>query len=106
MRGFFAATHALPTAEIVRFLRPYEGAHELAFNLRGDGLSIDPGALEKLADIFHPVDAGGFDLNSLKPSGFKFSALLLLFERPCHTARPQLYASPDIGRSLAPDYDI
>src|SRR5579884_1495920 len=76
MRGFFAATHALPTAEIVRFLRPYEGAHELAFNLRGDGLSIDPGALEELADIFHPVDAGGFDLNSLKPSGFKLSAIL------------------------------
>jgi len=76
MRGFFAATHALPTAEIVRFLRPYEGAHELAFNLRGDGLSIDPGALEELADIFHPVDAGGFDLNSLKSSGFKLSAIL------------------------------
>src|SRR5687767_15854522 len=91
---------------LLRLASPHERSHEPAVDLPGHQIHVEPGALEKLPGVVHPVDPGRFDVHpgeaGLREEGLE----LLLLERPGHAPDPELHAPPYLVRHLAPDHDV
>ena len=84
-----------------RLDRADEGAHELAVDLRSDGIDIDALAGEKFAGIFDVIDSRRFDVNLFETGGGRFGAIFVFFQRARDTTNPQQNILADFGQDFA-----
>src|SRR5258708_7188252 len=60
----------------------YKRAHELAVDMRSDGIRINSGPLKKLARVVHLVHARWLDLDVFEARLGEFGTILILFDPP------------------------
>ena len=86
--------------------RAHEGAHELAFDLRGDGVDIGPLAGQKRARVLCGVEARRLDADRVESGCGEFRAVVVLIERPGDAAGPEQHVSPNLLRNRPTGHDI
>src|SRR5436309_11469114 len=79
-----------------RFGRSHESAHEFAVGLRCERVHIQSFFGEKLARIFHAVNAGWRNLHLLETCRLELVAIFAFLQRSRHTAYPEKYVLADL----------
>src|ERR1039458_6014534 len=83
----------------------HESAHELAFNLRGDGIHINTFTSQKCSCVLNVVNSGRLNIDGFKSYLCKPFDILRISEGTRNTANPQEHVAPyDSGHFAARDY--